>query len=77
MAQGSANLMYPITEGSVMGIRPREAMTLSVTEGRHGWYAMAYTGKGNKPGSVIAGAGSFSTAEEAFSYLLERTQKEA
>lgn len=56
---------------SVCGVKPREAMTLKVTEGTHGWYCAAHTGDGSKPGSLVSAAGSFPTAEAAFAYLLE------
>lgn len=68
------SLLYDLTPGSVMSVKPREALTLKVSEGTHGWWCAAYTGDGTKPGSLAAGAGSFATAEDAFAYLLDRTK---
>jgi hypothetical protein len=67
----SVDLSKYWAEGSVMGLQPREAMTLRVSEGANGWLAVAYTGDGTKPGSLEAGAGGFKTPEAAFAWLLE------
>lgn len=58
-------------DGSVCGLRPREAMSIRITEGSNGWFVGAYTGDGSKPGSLLYASGGFDTPEDAFAYIMK------
>jgi len=69
-------LLKTIDEGSVMMVRPREPITITIKQYKGGWCGYAYTGDGSKPGSLIAAEFCVGTAQDAFARVIERLEDE-
>lgn len=67
-------LLKTIDEGSVMMVRPREPMTITIKQYKGGWCAYAFTGDGSKPGSLMAAEFCIGTAQEAFEKVMNKLE---
>jgi hypothetical protein len=63
-------------DDSVLGIHPREALTITIKEYKGGWCGYAYTGDGTKPGSLYAAEFSVMSARDAFDKVMRRLRGE-